>query len=911
MAGENSSSLDKFLVPQMVSGQEAAQALPEPAKPTIAQRVNDASTRILNNLTSQGMYPTQEGEIARLERLNNEQAAYAKQVHAKDNDFGWSSTNFLDPETSSLTDRAASTFVNYGKALTDAVNGLAGKTDKTFKTLGNVLDQASIPNDALDAYRRVKAGTATEADNALLDRKGLWWTQPIEINKYGVPELGDQTLRQRLDTIAERAKTENQSSYDNLDKLANPVQMQRAVADIEKSIEGKSGLDKFAAGLAAIARNPGAAGQTMVESAPYMVGGIPGMLASSAMQGGSVLSQYLDTQRKASDGQIPTAKDVAIGTGLGVVDGALNFAENVINRAAMLPGSKVLPTGVADRLVNAAQRIAPRSSTAAAALARVTAPTVDLAKNALTEGLVSGAQNQIEENYAKGKNEWDTKGNDVAFFQGIAAATGFGAPRAAINTTGEVANTAAQAMQKRTEAKDPVGQAARNTTPEDLMNPQSEGYNPAAAIRRAGMEWTRNTDATTDEQKADIQSQAQAAMDAAQNDHQNNLDTIVKRKTLERDIADHQDTIQTLDKVLARLNQDPSADPNTISQLTDTYQQRQTDLQGMQQELASLPSEEELNKSATRSAEVLDQAKSEFGKFSTATGMNTNTAKPENPTAADIISHPMSYTNEDLQEFVRNAPANATPAELGTLRALADAKVAENAVKTGSKVNSEIFKATSTNLSLADYQQGINLAVQRGDTSRVESLMTNINNFETSHTAKADIAQKYLNEAKQTGKKFQILKTSNGWELNTGKHLNDTERAKNGGFNIHKGSTSLVNNIVNEAKAITATRQYMEGIANPEVFNSVTPDINTDTDITTPTQDVTGSTEQVASPEAQPEGAATVSGEAGAQTQQAQPTLYNMTTRDARAMDQATLEKVMSATQESMRTDSNPILATM
>lgn len=908
MAG-NSSPLDKFLVPQQVTGQEAAQALPAPTQPTIAQRVNDASTRILNNLTGQGMYPTEEGEIARLKRINNEQSAYAKEVAAKDSDYGWSSTNFLDPETSSLTDRTASTFVNYGKALTDAVNGLAGKTDKTFKTLGNVLDQASIPNDALDAYRRVQAGKGTESDNALLDRQGAWWTQPIEVNQYGVPEMGNQTLRQRLDAINERQKTQNQSSYDNLEKLANPVQMQQAAADIEKSIEGKSGLDKFAAGLAAIARNPGAAGQTMVESAPYMVGGIPGMLASSAMQGGSVLSQYLDTQRKASDGQIPTAKDVAIGSGLGVVDGALNFAESIINRTAMLPGSKVLPAGVADRLVNAAQRIAPRSSTAAAALARVTAPTVDLAKNALTEGLVSGAQNQIEENYAKGKNEWDTKGNDVAFFQGIAAATGFGAPRAAINTTGEVANTAAQAMQKRTEAKDPVGQAARNTTPEDLMNPQSEGYNPAAAIRRAGMEWTRNTDATTDEQKADIQSQAQAAMDAAQNDHQNNLDMINQRATAERTLADAGKYIPAIQEKLDQLSNDPNADPDTVNQLQTILAQQTEARDAAQQQLDAMPSQEELAQSATRSAEVLDQAKSEFGKFSTATGMNTASAKPENPTAADIISHPMSYTNEDLQEFVRNAPANVTPAELGTLRALADAKVAENAVKTGSKVNSEIFKATSTNLSLADYQQGINLAVQRGDTSRVESLMTNINNFETSHTAKADIAQKYLNEAKQTGKKFQILKTSNGWELNTGKHLNDTERAKNGGFNIHKGSTSLVNNIVNEAKAITATRQYMEGIANPEVFNSVTPDINTDTDITTPTQDVTGSTEEVASPEAQPEGAATVSGEAGAQTQQAQPTLYNMTTRDARAMDQATLEKVMSATQESMRTDSNPILA--
>lgn len=85
MAG-NSSPLDKFLVPQQVTGQEAAQALPAPTQPTIAQRVNDASTRILNNLTGQGMYPTEEGEIARLKRINNEQSAYAKEVAAKDSD---------------------------------------------------------------------------------------------------------------------------------------------------------------------------------------------------------------------------------------------------------------------------------------------------------------------------------------------------------------------------------------------------------------------------------------------------------------------------------------------------------------------------------------------------------------------------------------------------------------------------------------------------------------------------------------------------------------------------------------------------------------------------------------------------------------------------------------------------------
>ena len=102
----------------------------------------------------------------------------------------------------------------------------------------------------------------------------------------------------------------------------------------------------------------------------------------------------------------------------------------------------------------------------------------------------------------------------------------------------------------------------------------------------------------------------------------------------------------------------------------------------------------------------------------------------------------------------------------------------------------------------------------------------------------------------------------------------------------------------------------MEGIVNPEVF---TGSPNT----TTPTQEVTGSTEQVASPEAQPEGAATVAGETGAQPQaqettqapQVQPTISPLTTRDTRAMDQATLEKVMTTTQQAMSSDTNPVLA--
>lgn len=911
MAGENKSPLDSFLKPQM-TGQEAAAALPEPVQPSIAQRVNDASTRIMNNLTGKGLVPTQEGEIARLQRINNEQAQAQKAVTA-DEAGGITSTNMLTSDNP--IESGASTLVNYGNAVVDSVNKLAGQTDKSFKTLGTLLDQATIPNNAQDAYNRIQQGKGTDADAALLNQKGNWWTQQVNVGENGLPTIGDETLGQRLDSISKNRATQNKSSFDDLPKTANSVQMDKAAADIQKSIEGKTGLDKFLSGAGAVLDNPGAAGQTMAESLPYMVGGLPGMAASSAVTGGAVLSQYLDTMSQKSGGQLPTAGDVAVGTALGTADAALNFAENVLNRAAMIPGAKTLSAGVAQRIAGAAQRLAPTSATAAASLARVVAPTVDLAKNSLTEGVVSSLQNQIEENYAKGKNEWDSKGNDLAFFQGLGAAAGFNAPGTVGGTVAEVGKTAASALQSRAESRDEIANAARNATPEDLVNPESADYNPAAAIRRAGLEVSRQNEDTTPEQMDAIHQTAQGAMDQAQNAHQSNLDAIAERKTAERSLADASQYVDAINNRLAEVAQDPNADPQVVSQLNDYLNNFQTQAQEAQAKIDSLPSTEELDASASQTATQLDAAKNEFKRYSTATGFNTSdtstnktahdtltnaSASPEEmSSAADhVISHPMAYSSEDLQNMVRTAASNIPEAQLGSLRALADAKTAENAVKTGSKVQSEIFKSTSNNLSLNDYQSGIAKAVADNNKPRIDSLMTNIANFETSHAQKADLAQQYFNMAKNTGKAYQLLRTNNGWELNSGNKLSNADLRKNGGLTIHKGSNSLVGNIVNEAKAITSTRQYMEGIAQQQAPQTTTP-VDVDTLLTQPATDTTAT---VTSPEPA-KGEVTEAGVA-----EAQKPAKRLSTKDVRAMSNEEIEQNLDVTQAAMEASDDPNL---
>lgn len=895
MAG--TSPLDQFLKPQL-TGSDAAANLPGPVPTSIDQKVSQASARVINNLTGQGLVPTQEGEIARLQRLNQQQTAFQAQSDAN-NVGGFSSNNYLDSPVAA--EATLGTLTNMGKGVIDTVNKMAGQVGHVGKTIEGALTSATIGNNALEAYDRVQAGKATDADRALLNTKGNWWNQKISIGDNGLPQVGDQTLMQRLDEAkANIQSAQDPNQYDKLPTLANPAPSQEQAADVQSAMKGKSGLDKYLSGALAGVQHPQAIAQMAAESVPYMVGGIPGMLATSGLQGADTASQYLNTKVNQT-GTLSTTADEGIALGLGTADAALNFAEHTLNRAALIPGSSAVTMQVAQRLAGAAQRMAPVSATASAALARVVAPSIDIVKNAVTEGVVSGLQNQIEENYAKGKNDWDTEGNALAAVQGGLVGGAFSAPHNITNTAVEVGKSGLQALASARPAPvDQISNAARNATHEDLVNPESADYNPAAAIRRAGLETSRQNEDTSPEQMDAIHAQAQQAMDQATDAHQSALDAIQTRAAAERDLAQANQYTDAISTRLADLVQDPDADPETVSQLQAMHDQFDTQAKQAQATIDASPSQEELAKAANNTATQLEQAQTEFKRYQTATGYTTQNADANqqahsvmtNPASTPaevsnatdhVISHPMAYSSDDLQNMVKN---QSIPAEkLGTIRALADAKVAENAVKTGSKVQSEIFKPTSTNLSLADYQNGITKAVADNNTDKAQSLMASVSNFETSHAQKADLVSQYYNMAKNTGKSYQIIRTDGGWQLNSQSKLSDADLRKNGGLIIHKGSGSLVTNINNESKAITATRQFMEGVMN-----------------TTPTP-VAEAASTVANPEPA-KGAAT---EQAAQTQQEQPT-KRMSTKEIRALSDQELEQALDNTQAAMESNDHPNL---
>lgn len=895
MAG--TSPLDQFLKPQL-TGSDAAANLPGPVPLSLDQKVSQASARVINGLTNQGLVPTQEGEIARLQRINQQQAAYQTQSDAN-NAGGLSSTNYLDSPVAA--EATLGTLTNMGKGIVDTVNKMAGSVDHIGKTLEGALTSATMSNDGLAAYDRLQAGKATDADKALLQTKGNWWNQKITIGDNGLPQIGDQTIQQRLDEAKNNLSTsQDPNQYDKLPTLANPKPVQEQADAITAATKGKSGVTALLDAAIAGVKHPQAIAQQAAESIPYMVGGLPGMLATSGIQGADTASQYLAT-RVAQTGTLPTTGDEAAAIGLGTADAALNFVEHALNREAIMPGSNILPLNIAQRIAGAAQRLAPTSATASAALARVVAPTIDVAKNAATEGVVSALQNQIEENYAKGKNDWDSEGNLLAAVQGGLTGGAFSAPHNITNTAVEAGKSGLQALAAARPAPvDEVANAARNATHEDLINPESADYNPAAAIRRAGLETSRQNEDTTPEQQDAIHAQAQQAMDQATDAHQSALDAIQTRAKAERDLADANQYTDAIGNALANLAQNPDADPQQVQQLQDMHSQFEAQAKAAQATIDASPSQEDLAKAANNSATQLEQAQNEFKRYQSATGykatnVDANQSAHDVMTSADatpeavsqatdhVISHPMAYSSEDLQNMVKNQ--NIPAEKLGTIRALAESKVAENAVKSGSKVQSEIFKPTSNNLSLADYQNGITKAVADGNTDKAQSLLASATNFETSHAQKADLVSQYYNMAKNTGKSYQILRTDGGWQLNSGKKLSDADLRKNGGLTIHKGSGSLVSNISNESKAITATRQFMEGVIN-----------------TSPAP-VAEAASTVASPEPA-KGAAT---EQAAQTPQEQPT-KRMSTKEIRALSDQELEAALDNTQAAMEVSDHPNL---
>lgn len=725
--------------------------------------------------------------------------------------------------------------------------------------------------------------TAYPGDAQLLDRPADEFANTeVYIPQYpGMPvqQRGGENVRQRLQraqTALEKANTSlgnpNQG-IDNewgTDAWVNREQTQRLAQQLEEENKDLSIPGAILNTVGEYLQNPSLVVQSAAESLPYALGPI-GIGAGTA---GQAIQNQIDGIRGQADGQLPTDEQIADVSQWNALHSGLNFVENVVNARALSGLSNAALTTPLRRgseaLADTALGQATSRAIAGTGVSRLAnaaksvlgaEPVRELATTMAVNGLTEAAQNQIETRNLLGDDRWDTEGNINAGVLGALSAgvmTGPSTLGAGVARSVDAARTAAR---ERTEAANPQAAEARRAAEdaakpfEDLTNPEHADYNPQAAIR----------------QQLNIVADANTAPEVKTE--------AVNRATAVRDNAEAE--LASVRQEISQIQQDTAMRNALTEKLAelDQYEdspQKQAIVEQFTQRIAEIDSraynEEQQNslveryQAATQNAERIRNA---YSQFETAAGIREKVSPTEveqqvetatNPdatqdqvdTAANhVVTHPMQYTPEQLRTLADDTTNRFSETQRAAIRALADARVAQNNLKSDLTVNQDIMQGGKGYRSLGDYTSQYADAVRSGNITLADNLRDSLARFEQSHTQKAALAQQMMDN-QQYG---QIIRQGDQWVVNTGAKLKGKAKTQNGALDIHAKSGGLVSRIQQEAEAIQATSRALDAMsqARPTATANATQP-------SSPAPTTTPATDATATVQAQPEPAAVESG---------------------------------------------------
>ena len=559
-----------------------------------------------------------------------------------------------------------------------------------------------------------------------------------------------------------------------------------------------------------VADNPSIALNTIIQSLPSMgAGGAIGRAAGAvapkiagaagALGEGTIMAGTAQANMDTDEQGYTTAAQSLGALGIGVLGGAVGqLGARVANRVGV---------DDIDNLAAGVQSNVPKKSFTSLGVGTVTEAAEEAAQSSL-ENVIS--------NISSGKDAIEGLNQDLVL--GTFAGAGMGAAA----NTGSLKDAALEAVttaaQKQTaKIKERIEKNApekSDLTTEELSNPASEKYNPTAAIIREAKDLSSES---TPEEIQEVKTKIDTVLEEAET----NLAGLQERKSL----------LQSEETVLNNIKNAEAA----IQTYSTTEPERAAKAQAVLDNVL-LPTLESINElKATTTLEKVDSAieyaqklvsdaRDMHGKFS-ANIQATQEALDNSTPAQKIFGAPTSYSIEEIEAVIQSP--DTTPEMQKSLRVLADAIVAQNAVKSIDDVNKQIVgkKFDPNYRSTPQYMEQFSAAIRNGSITTQQNLMREIQAFEQSHVQKAQLVQDGLNQVQQTGKPVQIIRNANGtWEYNTGTFLKGDAATKNGAYTINatpKGiaaATKTNEYMQAEAAAIVATRaamQAMTQISNP------------------------------------------------------------------------------------------------
>ena len=549
--------------------------------------------------------------------------------------------------------------------------------------------------------------------------------------------------------------------------------------------------------------NPSLALNTIIESLPAIAaGGVVGRgaaalgakgVSAAAIGEGTVMAGQAQANMERNAEGYTTAQQALGALGIGVLGGAIGgLGGSLANRAGAREIDQIA-AGVGPQVANQGFK----------------SLTVGTATEAAEEAAQSALENVIT-NITSGKDAIAGLNQDLVL--GTLAGAGMGAAVNAKSSLGTAALEAVQnAANKQIErAKEKISREApeqTDTPTEEFTNPSSPSYNPSAALVR---EAKKLTEATTPEEQLDVRNSFNSIME----EQESYLNGLIETKQ----------AVQNIDNLRASIANAEAAIQANLESNPERAAQIENIANNLREQVAVaekfVGNEEALD---AHIAEVQTKVQ-EARDMHTHLGSSMQRATANDETMdAQIFGAPQNFSPEQIEKAI--ADPKVPEASKPVLRALADAVVAQNAVKTIDDVNGQITgkKFDPQYRSTPQYLAQFTRAIKQGNTAQQVNLMREISSFEQSHVQKAAMVQQGL-ELASSGQPVQIIRSESGnWELNQGKWLSRGAAKKNGAITIAspkqiEAVTETNKYMQAEAKAITATRvamQQLDVLNNP------------------------------------------------------------------------------------------------
>lgn len=726
-------------------------------------------------------------------------------------------------ETTERAAEAAATIGNNARRAQDILGGTPGASAKTIVEAAEIpIQQRSYPDD-----------------KALLDKPADEFANTeVYIPQYpGMPvqQRGGENVRERLQraqdalTTAQKSLGNSAQGIDNewgTDSWVNREQMQETAQRLAEENKDASLLGAVGNTVGEYLSNPSLVFQTAAESLPYALGPI-GIGAGTF---GQAVQNQVDGYRGQANGQLPTDEQIADVTQLNALHSGLNFVENVVNARALAGlsnnaitaplrrgGEALADTALGRAVANVVARNGVSRAAIAAGRAVTPAPVRELATTMAINGLTEAAQNQIETRNLLGDDRIDFEGNVNAGVLGALSAGVMTGPSTLAAGARGIGDRVARTIQERQNAANPRAAEQRQAAQDaakpfaDLTNPEHADYNPQAAVRQQTNVFA-DTNATP-EMRQEAVNRAQAVRDTAEQ----NLAAVTEEvQGIQRDVAKRQE----VDRRLTNIEQNPDSEYAPMREQLETIRNQ------IDERLPDDAAQQDLVSRFQTANDNVERVRAAYDQFENAAGlreratpeetqaqMETATnpdATPEqvNQAADHVVTHPMQYTPEQLQSLASDTTNRFSDSQRDAIRALADARVAQNGLKDDLRVNQDIMQGGKGYRSLGEYTSTYADAIRSGNTTTANNLRQQLARFQASHEQKAAVAQSML-DSQNYG---QMIRRDGQWVVNEGKKLRGVDAKRNGALDIHVGSAKFVRRIQQEVDAIKATGLAMDAM---------------------------------------------------------------------------------------------------